>query len=43
MSSFAIPALAVPADAITVNDKWLPEVDISYFFTPNIATELVLT
>ena len=38
-----IPALAVPRDAITVNDKTIPEVDISYFFTPNIAAELVLT
>jgi len=38
-----IPSLAVPRDAITVNDKTIPEVDISYFFTPNIAAELVLT
>lgn len=38
-----IPSLAVPADAITVNDKTIPEVDITYFFTPNIAAELVLT
>jgi outer membrane protein len=28
---------------LTVNDKVFPEVDISYFFTPNIAAELVLT
>jgi outer membrane protein len=28
---------------LTVNNKWLPEVDISYFFTPNIAAELILT
>jgi outer membrane protein len=28
---------------ISINDKWLPEVDISYFFTPNIAAELILT
>jgi len=28
---------------LAVNDKWLPEVDVSYFFTPNIAAELVLT
>lgn len=41
--SQAIPALAVPTDAITVSDKWFPEVDISYFLTPNIAAELVLT
>lgn len=41
--SDAIGALAVPADKITVNSKWIPEVDISYFFTRNIAAELVLT
>lgn len=28
---------------LSINDKWMPEVDISYFFTPNIAAELVLT
>lgn len=28
---------------LSINDKWLPEVDVSYFFTPNIAAELVLT
>jgi len=27
----------------SINNKWLPEVDISYFFTPNIAAELILT
>ncbi|QTD45956.1 OmpW/AlkL family protein [Ottowia testudinis] len=26
-----------------VNNKTIPEVDISYFFTPNIAAELILT
>jgi outer membrane protein len=41
--SDAIPSLAVPANAITINDKTIPEVDISYFFTPHIAAELVLT
>ena len=41
--SDAIPALAVPADAITVSSKWFPEVDITYFFSPNVAAELVLT
>lgn len=41
--SEAIASLGVPADAITVNNKTIPEVDISYFFTPNIAAELVLT
>ena len=28
---------------VSINDKWLPEVDISYFITPNIAAELILT
>lgn len=28
---------------LSVNDIVLPEVDVSYFFTPNIAAELVLT
>lgn len=28
---------------LSVNDKWIPEVDVSYFFTPNIAAELILT
>jgi outer membrane protein len=28
---------------LSVNNKTIPEVDVSYFFTPNIAAELVLT
>lgn len=28
---------------LTINDKWIPEVDISYFFNKNVALELVLT
>jgi outer membrane protein len=28
---------------LSVNDKVIPEVDVSYFFTPNLAAELVLT
>lgn len=31
------------ADTIHVSEKTIPEVDISYFFTPNWAAELVLT
>ena len=31
------------SDRISVSDKTIPEVDISYFVTPNIAAELVLT
>lgn len=41
--SDAIPSLSVAADAITVSKKVFPEVDISYFFTPKFAAELVLT
>ena len=26
-----------------INDKWMPEVDISYFFNKNVAVELILT
>jgi outer membrane protein len=28
---------------LTINNKTIPEVDISYFFTPNLAAELILT
>ena len=28
---------------LSINNKWIPEFDVSYFFTPNIAAELVLT
>jgi outer membrane protein len=31
------------SDRITVSTKTIPEVDFSYFFTPNFATELILT
>lgn len=37
-----VPALAVPADAIRVDDRWVPELDISYFFSKQFAAELVL-
>lgn len=30
-------------DGIHVSNKTIPEVDISYFFTPNLAAELILT
>jgi outer membrane protein len=41
--SSAIPALGVPGDAIDINSKTIPDVDVSYFMTPNFALELVLT
>lgn len=28
---------------LAINNRWIPEVDISYFFTPQFALELVLT
>lgn len=31
------------ADRLTINSKTIPEFDVSYFFTPNLAAELVLT
>lgn len=41
--SDAIPALNVPADAITVSKKVIPDLDFVYFFTDNLAAELLLT
>jgi len=31
------------ANRLHVSDKWIPEVDISYYFTPHWAAELILT
>ncbi|WP_353235588.1 OmpW family outer membrane protein [Diaphorobacter ruginosibacter] len=28
---------------LSINNKWIPELDVSYFFTPNFAAELILT
>ena len=28
---------------LSMNNKWMPEVDVSYFFSPNVALELILT
>lgn len=28
---------------LTINNKWIPEVDISYFISPQISAELILT
>jgi outer membrane protein len=41
--SDAIPALAVPADAIHVNEKWLAELDAEYFFSPHWSAELIVS
>lgn len=31
------------SDRLTISSKTIPEFDVSYFFTPNIAAELILT
>lgn len=33
----------LPNPSVSIDNKWLPELDIAYFFTPNIAAELILT
>lgn len=38
-----IPSLGVPADAIHVNSKGLPDLDFEYFVLPHWSAELVLT
>jgi outer membrane protein len=40
--SSSTASLVLPENAISVENRWVPEVDISYFFTKNIALELVL-
>ncbi|MEW5888353.1 MAG: OmpW family outer membrane protein [Pseudomonadota bacterium] len=41
--SGALNPTLLPADSIHVSAKTIPEVDISYFFTKNLAAELILT
>ena len=41
--SDAIPALGVAADQIDVSSKWIPDIDLEYYFAPQWSTELVLT
>jgi outer membrane protein len=36
-------AAGVQQDNVRAKNQWIPEFDVSYFFTKNIATELVLT
>ena len=33
----------LPANAVYMNNKWLPDLDFEYFFTPHWSAELVLT
>ena len=35
--------LGIPADAIRINGKWIPDLDVEYFFTPHWSGELLLT
>ena len=37
-----VPALSSPNSGLHISDQVVPELDISYFFTPNIAAELIL-
>lgn len=39
----ALTAALLPADTVKVNNKAIPEIDITYFFTKNLAAELILT
>jgi len=45
--AFTLPTLigpvAIPADAITINKKTIPDIDVEYFWTKEFSTELVLT
>lgn len=41
--AFSAAGTNFPTNAISLNTKTFPEFDVSYFFTKNIATELVLT
>lgn len=41
--SDAIPAIGVPENAIHINSKTLPDLDLEYYFVPNWSAELVLT
>ncbi|WP_082221300.1 OmpW/AlkL family protein [Herbaspirillum chlorophenolicum] len=38
-----VAGVTTQSDQLTVSSKTIPEIDISYFFTPNIAAELILT
>lgn len=37
-----VPGLSSPNSGLHINNQVIPELDISYFFTPNIAAELIL-
>jgi outer membrane protein len=41
--SDAYSPLGIPADAIHINPKWIPDLDFEHFFTPHWSSELLLT
>jgi outer membrane protein len=41
--SDAYAPLQIPANAIHINGKWIPDLDFEYFFSPHWSSELVLT
>ena len=41
--AFSALGIDFPADAVAVEDKWIPEIDVTYAFTQNVLAELVLT
>lgn len=41
--AFSALGINFAANAVEVESKMIPEVDISYWFTPNLSTEIVLT
>ncbi|WP_428841099.1 OmpW/AlkL family protein [Bradyrhizobium pachyrhizi] len=38
----AVPSLSSPNSGLSTSDRVVPELDITYFFTPNISAELIL-
>jgi len=42
-NSDAYAPLGIPSNGIHVSSKTIPEIDFSYFFTPNLSAELILT
>ncbi len=42
-ASHAYAPLGMPSNALRLNGKWLPDLDVEYFFTPHWSSELVLT
>lgn len=41
--AFSALGISFPADAVSVENKLIPEIDVDYWFSPNFSAELVLT